>query len=222
MEAFMYRYHPRTRRAVELCRELDIRSVKARFQFRLDDPNDFRFDPDLAGGSLMDVGCYAVNAARLFLGEPEQVYATTTTIDNGVETELTAILEYEDGVTAEISSAFTRAATQQYRIEATNGWLEASEPFLPQSDDGTKLEYQIDGRRATEYFDHVNQYALEIKHFVDCIETGKPLKPTRMMQPNDGDNRRPVPKCTRKPTRPTLSNKRARVQVVVFQLASSP
>ena len=171
MEAFMYRYHPRTRRAAELCRDLDIRSVKARFQFTLDDHDDVRFDPDLAGGSLMDVGCYAVNAARLFLGEPEQVYATATTIDNGVETELTAILEYEDGVTAEVSSTFTTTATQHYRIEATNGWLEASEPFLPQGDDGTKLEYQIDGRRATEYFEHVNQYALEIEQFVDCIET---------------------------------------------------
>ena len=172
MEAFMYRYHPRTRRAAELCRELDIRSVKARFQFVLDEPNDVRFDPDLAGGSLMDVGSYAVNIIRLFLGEPEQVYATTTTMDNGVETELTAILEYEDGVTAEISSSFTTQPTQHCRIEATNGWLEATEPFLPQSDDGTTLEYQIDDRRATEYFDHVNQYVLEIEQFADYIETG--------------------------------------------------
>lgn len=173
MEAFMYRYHPRTERAAEISRDLDIRSVKARFQFSLNDSEDVRFDPDLAGGSLMDVGCYAVNAARLFLGEPEGVYATATdTMDCGVETELTAILEYEDGATAEISSGFTTTPTQFYRIEATNGWLEAPEPFLPQGDGGAELEYRINGRTVTERFDPIDQYALEVDQFVECIESG--------------------------------------------------
>ena len=61
MEAFMYRYHPRTERVLELAdRELDdVRTVTATFRFPLyDRPNDVRLDPDLAGGSLMDVGCY--------------------------------------------------------------------------------------------------------------------------------------------------------------------
>jgi xylose dehydrogenase (NAD/NADP) len=78
MEAFMYRYHPRTQRAVEIARELDIRSLKASFQFQLRDPEDVRLDPGLAGGSLMNVSCYTVNATRLFLGEPQRVYATAT------------------------------------------------------------------------------------------------------------------------------------------------
>ncbi len=173
MEAFMYRYHPRTQRAVDVASDLDVRSVKATFQFAMRDPKDVRLDPDLAGGSLMDVGCYAVNAVRLFLGDPEQVYATTAdTMDSGVDTELAAIFEYEEGVTAEISSGFTTTGTQSYRIEATNGWLEAPEAFVPRGDGGTELEYEIDDRTVTERFDATNQYALEIEHFVDCVESG--------------------------------------------------
>lgn len=174
MEAFMYRYHPRTRRAVEISHDLDIRALKASFQFPMRDSENVRLDPDLAGGSLMDVGCYAVNAARLFLGEPERVYATATdTMDCGVETELTALLEYEDGITAELSSGFTTTDTQFYRVEAVNGWLESQEAFVPRGDDGTRLEYRIDDRHVIEEFDSTNQYALEVEEFVDCIETGR-------------------------------------------------
>ncbi|GGJ10496.1 hypothetical protein GCM10008995_20380 [Halobellus salinus] len=78
LEGFMYRYHPRTERAVELVEaELDgVHAVNASFKFRLDGrPDDVRLDPSLAGGALADVGCYAVSAARLFLGEPDRVYA---------------------------------------------------------------------------------------------------------------------------------------------------
>ena len=173
-EAFMYRYHPRTQRAVEIARKLDIRSFEATFRFSLDDQEDVRLDPNLAGGCLMDVGCYTVNAARLFLGEPQRVYATATdTMNSGVETELTAILEYEDGVTATLSSGFTTTGAERYRIEATNGWLEARDAFVPSEVDETELSYRIDGRHDVERFDPTNQYALEIDHFVESIETGR-------------------------------------------------
>ncbi|GKZ14410.1 Gfo/Idh/MocA family oxidoreductase [Haladaptatus sp. T7] len=175
MEAFMYRYHPRTQRAVEIARKLDIRSLKASLRFSLDDPEDVRLDPNLAGGSLMDVGCYTVNATRLFLGEPRRVYATATdTMDCGVETELTAILEYEDGVTAVISSGFTTVGTERYRIEATNGWIEAPDAFVPSKDDETELTYRIDDRHVVEEFDPTNQYAREVDHFVESIQNGRP------------------------------------------------
>ena len=32
-----------------------------------------RLDPELAGGALMDVGCYCVSVSRLLAGEPESV-----------------------------------------------------------------------------------------------------------------------------------------------------
>ncbi|WP_440010439.1 Gfo/Idh/MocA family protein [Halomicrococcus sp. SG-WS-1] len=177
VEAFMYRYHPRTLRAACVAREHldDVRSVTATFQFPMDDPDDVRLDPDLAGGCLMDVGCYAVDAARLFLGEPERAYATTAdTFGAGVDTELTAILEYGDGVTAEISAGFTTSDVQRYRVEATNGWLEAPEAFVPRGDDGTELAYAVDGRRVTETFDPTDQYRLEVERFADYVESGEP------------------------------------------------
>jgi predicted dehydrogenase len=175
MEAFMYRYHPRTERAAEIAHEElgEIRSVKSTFQFPMDDPENVRLDPDLAGGSLMDVGCYAVNAARLFLGEPDRAYATTHDAgDYGVDTKLAGILEYGGGTTAEISCGFETADAQCYRVEAEDGWLEAREAFVPRGEGDVELEYEVDGRRVVEEFDPTDQYRLEVDHFAECVESG--------------------------------------------------
>jgi xylose dehydrogenase (NAD/NADP) len=174
MEAFMYRYHPRTERAAALADRLgDLRFVTATFQFPLpaDRDDDIRLDPDLAGGSLMDVGCYAVSAARLFLGEPERVYATThDSRDAGVDTELSGILEYGDGVTAQVSSGFDTQDAQRYRVEGTDGWLAAEGAFVPRGDGGATLEYAVDDRHAVEEFDPTDQYRLEVEQFADAVQ----------------------------------------------------
>ncbi len=176
MEAFMYRYHPRTERVAEIVRDElgDVRSVKASFQFPMDDPENVRLDPDLAGGSLMDVGCYAVSAARLLLGEPDRAYATTHDAgDYGVDTKLAGVLEYDGGATAEVSCGFETDDAQWYRVEAEDGWLEAREAFVPRDDAGVEIEYEVDGRHAVERFDPTDQYRLEVEHFAACVESGE-------------------------------------------------
>jgi len=175
MEAFMWRYHPRTRRVSELLSAIGtVRNVRATFQFPLSDPDDIRLNPDLGGGSLMDVGCYAMNAARLFLGDPDRVYAHRSDHrDAGVDTKLVAILEYPDGATAEISGAFETDWCQQYRIEGTDGWIFVPDAFNPQSDP-VELTYEIDGRRGTETWAGVNQYAREIEAFAAATPDDPP------------------------------------------------
>ena len=68
MEAFHYRYHPLARRMSELVRSGElgrIQRVETAMCFPLPRFSDIRYDFSLAGGALMDVGCYAVHALRL-------------------------------------------------------------------------------------------------------------------------------------------------------------
>jgi predicted dehydrogenase len=173
MEAFMYRYHPRTERAVEIAREHlgEIRRVDAQFHFALPDGYNIRLDPDLAGGSLMDVGCYAVTAARIFCGEPDSVYASALDRrDCGVETSLTGLLEYDDGATATISSSFGESV-HEYTVLGTEGRLRVENAFVP--DGKTTLEYTVDGRTVEERFDAVDQYKCEVEAFLDAVDSGE-------------------------------------------------
>ncbi|WP_158854168.1 Gfo/Idh/MocA family protein [Halorhabdus sp. CUG00001] len=177
MEAFMYRFHPRTERAAQIVREElgDLRAGSASFTFSLRGrPDDIRLNPDLAGGSLMDVGCYAVSAMRLFFGEPERVYATQAdTRDSGVDTQLTGILEFESGATARVHSGFDTQLTESYRVDAVDGWLRATDVFGADPDQRVSIEYEIDGRRVTEEFEPVDPYQREVEHFADAVERGE-------------------------------------------------
>ncbi|AUV80619.1 glucose-fructose oxidoreductase [Salinigranum rubrum] len=181
MEAFMYRFHPRTERAVEIVeRELGaVRSVDAAFSFSLDDDEDIRLDPHLAGGSVMDVGCYAVNAARLFLGEPERVSARTADDRGaGVDTSMAAVFEYDDA-TARVASGFDRAQSQYYRVETADGWLQADPAFGTDADESVTLEWHVAGRTVVEEFEPVDHYQLQVEAFADAVDGGSAPRITR-------------------------------------------
>lgn len=115
MEAFHYRYHPVINRMMDLVGsgELgDIQHVDVVMGFPLDNPSDPRWDFDLAGGALMDVGCYAVHALRslgaVLGGEPTIVSATAIPAphDERVDQELSADVSYTSGATAHFRSSF--------------------------------------------------------------------------------------------------------------------
>lgn len=177
MEAFMYRFHPRTERALAVVAgELgEVRHVEATFTFPLGDaPDDVRLDPDLAGGALMDVGCYAVDAARLFLGEPDRTYGVAAdSYDAGVDSQFAGTLAYRDGAAAHVTGGFDTPGTEHYRVLATDGWLEASDCFGPAADQAVSITWGVDGDERTETFALVDHYRLEVEGFADAIAAGR-------------------------------------------------
>jgi predicted dehydrogenase len=178
MEAFMYRFHPRTERFREVAANVlgELRAATASFTFNLRGPDadaDIRLNPELAGGSLMDVGCYAVSAVRGVLGEPTRAYAhTADTREAGVDTSLAGVLEFGDGVHARINCGFDTPVRQFVRVEAVDGWLEAQPAFTAGVGTEVAIEYEVDGRHARESFtgDH---YRLQVDAFADAAAAGR-------------------------------------------------
>ena len=109
MEAFMWRHTPQARRFVELLPEVGaLQAIRATFSFRIDGPADVRLQADLDGGSLMDVGCYAVSGARLVAGsEPVRVLGEQTVAPSGVDMTFAGLLRFPGDVIATIGSGFT-------------------------------------------------------------------------------------------------------------------
>ncbi|QCD64948.1 MULTISPECIES: Gfo/Idh/MocA family protein [Halomicrobium] len=173
MEAFMYHFHPRTERAREIVREElgEVRHVEATFTFGMGDrTDDIRLDPALDGGSLMDIGCYAVSAVRNVLGEPNRAFAhAADTYDTGVDSQLSGLLTYDDGVTAQITSSFDTPMTHEYRIMTADGWLHVPEAFDVAPDQSVSLTYQVDGQRHTETIDGVDHYRRQVESFADAV-----------------------------------------------------
>jgi predicted dehydrogenase len=137
MDGFMWPHHPRTAR---LRQELDsgligeIRRVHSVFTFHLDrGPSDIRLQADLAGGSLMDVGCYPIYGSRWVFGaEPTRVYAVGD-LKNGVDLSASALLEFSNGRVAQIASGFTLPFQGTMEIVGTEGIVRVPDMWLPPS-----------------------------------------------------------------------------------------
>jgi predicted dehydrogenase len=128
MEAFHYRYHPLTDRVLEIIRgELGpLRRVETRMCIPLPSRKDIRYQLNLAGGAVMDVGCYAIHQARTLAGaEPEVVSARAKCISPGVDRWLQADLRFPDDCTGSFECALwsRRLLSLGARVEGERGTL---------------------------------------------------------------------------------------------------
>lgn len=126
MEAFMYRFHPRTQRFVDGLR--NPLYVQARFGFTLDKPANYRLQSSLGGGALLDVGCYTVNVARWILGEPSTVDAHSTMRDE-VDLTTSALLCFPGGETGAVWSSFESAEGQEVTVVTDEAVHRLEMPF---------------------------------------------------------------------------------------------
>ena len=66
----------------------------SRYQKYLDGLNPNTFNPEFSSGSLMDIGIYPLSAAVELFGKPDQVLASASLLESGVDAHGTLILKY--------------------------------------------------------------------------------------------------------------------------------
>jgi D-xylose 1-dehydrogenase (NADP+, D-xylono-1,5-lactone-forming) len=176
MEAFMYRFHPRTERVLEAVREGRIGrvgAVRSAFTFRVTRPDDIRLAPELGGGSLMDVGCYCVNVSRTMVGEePEEAQATASWTERGVDDRLTGVLRFPGGAVAHFDCALTLERCEYYEVAGTDGALRVASAFLPGTKDVVVEESRGRAGRSVHTIPGVDEYRLMVEHFAECVLDG--------------------------------------------------
>ncbi|HVU33217.1 MAG TPA: Gfo/Idh/MocA family oxidoreductase [Opitutaceae bacterium] len=179
MEAFMYRYTPRTRKVVEILRSGvlgEIKQVNAFFRFRLTRPGDVRLLPDLGGGSLYDVGCYPVNFVGLVVdtlaggapgagGQPERI-AVDCVCEGGVDLNFAALLHYRSGLMATIQSGFSAHRQIYAEIIGTEGTLQVPDAFLGE---GLPLRLLLGDSSEDIPIPACDRYQLELEDFSAAV-----------------------------------------------------
>jgi len=173
MEAFMYRFHPRTQRVIQLVRAGTIgqpRMIRSSFSFRLSNRSNIRLDKELGGGALMDVGCYCVNVSRTLAGqEPIEIQAIARMGPSQVDEELVGTFRFPDGLLAQFDCALTLERREEFEIAGPLGSLVVPSAFLPGTDD-TSIQHRK-GRAgiSQETVPGADQYQLMVEHFADCV-----------------------------------------------------
>ena len=182
MEAFMYRFHPRTDKVVEMVRGGvvgDLKLITSAFTFRLKNPDNIRLKPELGGGSLMDVGCYCVNVSRTIAGaEPVDVQAVAHQGSSGVDEQMVGTLRFEDGVLAQFDCALTMERRESYQVAGTDAYLTVPAAFLPGTDDVVIQEHRGRGETLEHPVAGDDEYRLMVEHFADSVLNDRPLRYT--------------------------------------------
>ncbi|OUC05546.1 oxidoreductase, partial [Litorilinea aerophila] len=179
MEAFHYRYHPLAARmkAIVDSGELGaIRHVEAHFCIPTWRPWDIRYRYDLAGGALMDTGCYCVHLVRFLAGaEPEVIQARAWLRSPQVDRRMEADLGFADGRTARIVCSLWSATLLRVlvRVEGEAGELTVLNPILPH------LWHRLQVRTATgvrrEQVPGDSTYVHQLRAFVQAVQNGIPI-----------------------------------------------
>ncbi|GAA5512551.1 dTDP-3,4-didehydro-2,6-dideoxy-alpha-D-glucose 3-reductase [Deinococcus carri] len=169
LEAFAYHFQPHVLRVREIVAsgELgEVRAYRGAFGFPLTRPDDFRWDAARGGGALYDVGCYAVNLARLLLGEPDHVTAQARWTAGGVDMGLSGTLHFGEAL-ASIDCAFDWGATptQRLTVVGTAGSLDMAGVFRSQTDEPLTLRVRAAQGERTETFPPHDGYAAMVAHF---------------------------------------------------------
>ena len=128
----MWRHHPQALRLAALVAGGaigDLRMVRAAFSFPLSDPRDVRLLEDVAGGGVMDVGCYCISAARMLAGEPVSVTAQQVLTPAGVDRRLVATLAHEDDVLTHFDCALDLPDRSELEAIGSDGVLRVSDPW---------------------------------------------------------------------------------------------
>lgn len=136
-EAFMYRLHPQVAKLLDLVKSGvigDIRLIQSSFGFNMGrfQPEHRLFASDLAGGGIMDVGCYPISMARLLAGaaigrpfaDPVKVAGTASLNAEGTDDVAAATLTFANGILAQVSCAVMANLDNVLRIHGSQGRIE--------------------------------------------------------------------------------------------------
>ncbi|MGI5504636.1 Gfo/Idh/MocA family protein [Lentzea sp. CA-135723] len=183
MEAFHYRYHPLALRIAEIIESGvlgPLRHVEATVAFPLPVFSNIRYDYSLAGGAMMDAGCYAVHMARLLGGgeEPEVRSAKALLRGPSIDRAMKASLRFPSGHTGSVTASLWSSTVLKLSMKAIgeNGTLSVFNPLGPQA--YHRLTLKLRDRKTSESFGRRATYAYQLDAFTDAVLHGKPFPTT--------------------------------------------
>ena len=146
--------------------------LDARFSFQPPyDPIDRKFNINLGGGSLLDIGIYPVIDALYFVGVPSQVIAKASFAKTGSEDSISIIFGYNNGRMATLYSSFLTAGGIGCDLLCENGNLF----FSRGRDMSQRLNVAMNGKENREYslLPDGMGYQFEAMEVMKCLDEGK-------------------------------------------------
>jgi predicted dehydrogenase len=176
MEGFHYLFHPVTRRALELAGDGtlgELVHVEVRMAMPAPEDGDPRWSLELAGGALMDLGCYGLHTMRR-LGHPSIVRAHAEQRSPGVDAWCDVDLAFPGGATGlSANSMVADDFTFTIRIVGTRGDVLVHNFIKPHDDD--RLTINTGEGTTVERLGTRPSYTYQLEAFAAHVQHSAPL-----------------------------------------------
>jgi predicted dehydrogenase len=183
VEGFHYLYHPLARRLLNAAGsgELgELQRVEISMVMPAPADSDPRWSLELAGGALMDVGCYGLHMHRMLGrfagGEPTVTAARAGEragnpgVDEWVDIDLT----FPSGLPGRVRTSMNAAERDfSCRIVGSRGEVFAPSFVLPHLDD--RVLVTVDGRERVEELGRRSSYSYQLEAFAAAVRGGEPV-----------------------------------------------
>ena len=176
MEGMWIRFLPSVQLALSLIatdRIGKIISIKASMGYKAPaDPESRYFDPELGGGSLLDLGIYPVFLSCLLLGKPNTIKAIGTLSEAGVDETCAMLFQYSSGQHASLESSLLSQSDLPAEIIGEKGTIKILNPWFEKSK-GIELITEEHGKTVypCEWEGHGLYY--EVQEVLRCLENEK-------------------------------------------------
>jgi predicted dehydrogenase len=146
--------------------------------------SDIRYNFDLAGGALMDAGCYAVHLLRLLSPEEPAVAganAVTLKRDRRVDRAMTATFTLPEGATGRVQTSMWSSTLLRMRahVVGERGSMTVINPIAPQL--WSRFTVRVNGERRRDQFDGDGSYVHQLRAFAAAVRG----EPTNRTPPSD-------------------------------------
>lgn len=181
IEAFHIRYHPLLLRMKEIVASGElgaIRHLEAHFCIPLRRWRDIRYQYELGGGAMMDLGCYTTQIIRYLAGaEPAVVWADARLLRPQIDRYMAADLRFADGRTAHMTCSLLSLILLRIsaKVVGDQGELQVINPILPQLYHRLRVK-SAQGHRV-EHFPGDTTYTYQLRAFARAVR-GELIMPT--------------------------------------------
>ena len=173
-ENFMFVYHSQFEFVKQKIKDGEIGNIKllrSSFGFPIFDPeNNIRYNKELGGGALLDVGAYTLMASQLFLGLNQKLIATyLNNAGHEVDFHGSIMLLNENNIISQLSFGFDNFYQNNIEIWGDKGKITMTRAFTA----GPGFMPKVILEKQNEYCEHTlpadNHFTKILDAFVDAV-----------------------------------------------------
>lgn len=156
----------------------DLRSIQSSFCFPAAyEPHGRLFDPELAGGALLDVGVYNLTVTRWVLQmaygacpEPVSIHANGVLAPTGVDQRVAATLAFDGGLVSQFVCGLDGCAPNALTIHGEHGVIQLPARFWQATEARLQRKGEAEQRVPSPF--RINGFEYEIEEAQRCIRAG--------------------------------------------------